>query len=236
MNAPSTSKHHVLLGACILTATLICVAVSARAEEAWTLDRLLHHAIGANPDSVSAQHRITSAQAALMKARSALWPRVVAETGYAATNNPPAVFMAILNQRQLTFDRDFNDPDTTDNWGSELRLEYPLYTGGARKAGIEAATLGLTATTDEKKATERRLALEVTEAYFRIFQARDLVSIATTSLQSHRANVELAKKLVAGNVALQTAVLDLEVRVAEAEANLEVAGGALTIRHQFLRM
>ena len=219
-----------------ITITLFCLMVSFSAAETWTLSRALQQARKANPDMVSARHRIASAQAALLKARSALWPRIVAETGYMATNNPPAVFMAVLNQRQLTFDRDFNDPDTTDNWGSELRVEYSLYTGGARKADIEAATLGVSAANDERLAIEQSLALQVAEAYYRVFQARDLVSIASDSLQSHRANLAQAKKLVASKVALQTAVLDLEVKVAEGEANLEVARGAQTIRKEFLQM
>ncbi|NOX98343.1 MAG: TolC family protein, partial [Verrucomicrobia bacterium] len=100
--------------------------------EQWTLRRSLRQVRESNPDARSAALRIEKARAQLAVAEAQLWPKVFAETGYAATDNPVNAFMMQLNQRQFGFGTNFNDPDTTDNWVSELRVEYPFYTGGGR--------------------------------------------------------------------------------------------------------
>ena len=83
--------------------------------------------------------------------------------------------MFLLNQRQLTFGGDFNDPAVTDNWGSELRIEYPLYTGGARKASQRAADRRGRSIRPRPVAVRRQLQLEVARSYFQILRAREIV-------------------------------------------------------------
>ncbi|MCB1231363.1 MAG: TolC family protein [Verrucomicrobiae bacterium] len=211
----------ILTGLCAVGSLAIPAGVSA--GEAWTLDRALAH-VGENaPDARVAQLRFEKARAQLDEARAQWLPKLTAETGYSATDNPTQAFMFLLNQRQLTFGGDFNDPDVTDNWGSEIRLEYPLYTGGAREAGQKAADAGVAASEFELAAVRRQLELEIAKAYFTVLRARAVVDAAKASLESQQSNLDLATELVEGGKALQTAVLDLETRVAGAEADLAAA-------------
>lgn len=201
----------------------------------WTLDRALRHVREANPDARSAALRIEKARAQLAEAKAQLWPKVIAESSYAATDNPVNAFMMQLNQRQFGFGSDFNHPDTADNWGSELRLEYPFYTGGARKAAISGAQLGLEAAGHEQSATLAQLELEVAGAWFQIYQDREIVVAAKAALANQQSNLKLARDMRQAATALQTAVLDLETKVAEAEADLAYASGSEEIAQAFLK-
>ena len=201
----------------------------------WTLDRSLSQLRQSNPDARSAAIRIEKARAQLAEARAQLWPKVFAETGYAATDNPVNAFMMQLNQRQFGFGSNFNDPDTTDNWASELRMEYLFYTGGARRAAIESAKFGLEASEYEKSATVAQLELEVARAWFQIYQSGEIVKAAKASLESQQSNLKLAHHRVDAATALQTDVLDIETKVLESEANLAYADNSKLIAIAFLK-
>ncbi|MCB1091207.1 MAG: TolC family protein, partial [Verrucomicrobiae bacterium] len=187
------------------------------------------------PDAKMAQLRYEKARAQWDEARSQWMPKVSAETGYAATDNPTQAFMFLLNQRQLTFGGDFNDPDVTDNWGSEIRLEYPLYLGGAREAGVRAANAGGAVSEHDLAAVRRQLELNVARAYYQILQSREMVTAAKATLTSHQGNLKLAKQLVDGGKALPTAVLDLDAQVAQAEANVVATEGQRDIALAMLK-
>ncbi|MCF6311471.1 MAG: TolC family protein [Verrucomicrobiales bacterium] len=188
-----------------------------------------------NPDARSAAIRIDKARAGLAVARAQLWPKIFAETGYAATDNPVNAFMMQLNQRQFGFGSDFNDPDTTDNWGSEVRLEYLFYSGGARSAAIDGANLSIEASEHENLATLAQLELEVARAWFQIYQSGEIVKASLALLNNQKSNLQLARNRVDAATALQTAVLDLETKVAEAEANLSYASNSKLITVAFLK-
>lgn len=222
---------HVL----VIATALLGNNVWAGDDGPWTLDRALRQVRESNPDARSAALRIEKARAQLVEAEAQLWPKVFAETGYAATDNPVNAFMMQLNQRQFGFGANFNDPDTTDNWASELRVEYPFYTGGARKAAISGARLGLEAFEHEKSATLAQLELEVARAWFQIYRNREILKAAQASLDNQLSNLKLARKLVKAATALQTAVLDLETKVAEAEANVVYSVNAGEISIAFLK-
>ncbi len=193
------------------------------AGEDWTLERALAH-VGENaPDARMAALRFEKARAQLDEARAQWLPKLNAETGYAATDNPTQAFMFLLNQRQLTFGGDFNDPDVTDNWGSELRLEYPLYAGGARQAGVAAADAGVAASEYELAAARRQLELEVARGYFQVLRARENIQAADAAVLSQKSNLELARARFEAGSGLQTAVLDLETELNRAEADLVAA-------------
>lgn len=215
----------------LLRALLFAVfgLTSVFADQPWTLDRALDHLGDHNPDLRVARLRIEKAEAQLAEARAQWLPKVTAETGYSATDSPTQAFIFLLNQRQLTFGGDFNDPATTDNFGSELRLEYPLFTGGARKAGVAAAESGVEAARFEQLGAQQLLEAEVAKMFFQIERARGLVGAAEASLTSQQSNLKDARSMVEGGKALQTAVLDLETEVARAEANLAAASNQVEI-------
>ncbi len=213
----------------------VATQAGSGADSGWTLGRALQHVRQANPDARSAALRIEKARAQLAEARAQLWPKVIAETSYTATDNPVNAFMMQLNQRQFGFGSDFNNPGTTDNWGSELRAEYPFYTGGARQAAISGARSGLEAASHEQSATLAQLELEVARAWFRIYQDREIVVAAKAALGNQRSNLKLVRDMREAATALQTAVLDLETKVAEAEADLAYASGSERISQAFLK-
>jgi outer membrane protein TolC len=124
----------------------------------------------------------------------------------------------------------------TDNWGSELRLEVPLYQGGARRAAVEAAGFGVRAAERDAAALRGSLELAVARAYFEVQGARETVVAAEAALASQAANLELAEKRFAERAELRSAVLDFRAKVAEAEADLVVARNARDLAVEYLRV
>jgi len=204
-------------------------------EESWTLTRALGYVKTNAPDARIAKLRFEKARAQLDEARTTWLPKLTAETGYSVTDNPTQAFMFLLNQRQLTFGGDFNNPLVTDNWGSALRLEYPIYSGGARTAGVKAADAGLVASEFDLAAVRRQLELEVARSYYQVLRAREIVKAAQAALQSHRSNLQLARKLFEADRVLETAVLDLDTRVAQAEATVVATRNQEKIASEMLK-
>lgn len=237
MNRFWSWKHKLWRGVALVGVLGGVSSAPGRAEEAdggWTLGALLERVARENPDARIAGARLRMADAQVARARAALFPALSVESGYGLTNNPPGAFLSLLNQRQLSFDQDFNDPEVTDNLSGEMRIDYPVYTGGARDAAMRAGRFGMAAARQDSLAVQRRLELEVTRGYLQLHQASELVQIAAAERESLGVSLEVARNRVAAETALETAVLDLEVRLAEAETQLVEAENVRAVRETYL--
>ena len=91
----------------------------------WTVQEAVQFALEHNPDALTAQARISAADADIRAARAAFYPQLGVSGEYSRTDNPMYSFGNILTQGLFTSDIDFNDPGTTDT----LALARELYPG-----------------------------------------------------------------------------------------------------------
>jgi len=182
-----------------------------------------------SPDIASARARIQIADAALAGARAEYRPRLIVSENYGVTDNPVQAFSFQLNQAQLTFAQDFNDPDTIDNFHTQLRLQQGLYAGHSRLEHEQAAAHGRTAACRDLQSLRNQLAFRVGQAYYRLLQARDLVEVRAEAVEQVRSHLEVVQTRVRAETAVESDELSVRVRLAEAKEGLIAADNDLEL-------
>ena len=205
--------------------------VSTPAIEQSTVAELLladviQLAAHANPDLQAAMERTWIADATLSRARSEFYPTLSLSEIYGVSNNPVATFGFQLNQAQLTFNQDFNDPATIDNFDTRLRVQHGVYTGGRRTAERDAAAWQTQAAQAGVQSARNQLMFRVAEAYFRLLQANELVGVREENVEQVEGHLGIVKSRFRAETAVESDVLSVEVRLAEAHEAL------ITTRHQ----
>ena len=220
-------------GAAILIAGLGTLA--AAAAEPWTLDRALGFAQTNSPDARIALQRVAAAQAGIEQANSAVWPKLSLQSSYMRTDSPMMSFGNILNQRSYSPGINFNDVPATDDMNVRGVLTMPLYTGGKIAAEKHAAKAGSAAARQDAEAIRQTLAGEVARAFFTVQKTRQFIAAAESAITSYETNAALARKRFDAGSALRADVLDLEVRLAQAQEDLIRARNAKALAQRALQ-
>ena len=207
----------------------------AVAGEPWTLERALEQALAHNPDARLARNRIASAQAGLEQANAAFWPRLQFQSSYTRTDNPMMVFGSILNQRAFSQSLNFNDVPDVDDLNARGLVTMPLYSGGRNKAGREAAKANTEAAKQDNEAVRNALAFEVARAFHTVLKTREFIRAAEAAVNSYQTNLVIANRRLEAGALLKTDVLDIQVRLAQAQEDLVRAGNAKALATRTLR-
>jgi outer membrane protein len=210
-------------------------AAGVAAGETYTLERAVETALAGSPDAKVAEARMASAEAVLTQARSAFQPKVTLESSYLRTNQPVSVFGFALNQRSFSPGLDFNDVPDADNWNTRALMTMPLYAGGANVARRDAAEAGLAASGHGAAAVRQMLAYEVARTWLLVKKTRSLRGAAEAAVSAFETNAELARKREKAGTALKADLLDVEVRLAQAQEDLVQVRNANTLARHALR-
>lgn len=206
-----------------LDATRVLQRWEASALEAasgpLTLERAVKEALSASPELRQIEERVFAAAEQVRQAEAAFYPRLVFAEEFSITDNPVFAFMQYLHQRRLSFAMDFNDPGVHQNVSSRIQGEWSLFEGGARLYQHKAAAGQRDAVASELMAARNRLVASVTEAYFRWLQSLAFLDVAEMAVESARTDQELGEARVRAQVALESELLRLKSRTAEAEGN-----------------
>jgi outer membrane protein TolC len=187
---------------------------------AVTLDECIGATLRNNPDVRAATERVHAARAAIKEARSAYYPMLGGSAALARTDNPPQAFMMMLNQRNVSMESDFNNPDDTDNLALGLGVKYRLYDFGRRgldnqmaKAGAEISRLVL-------QGLQNNLIHQVTRGYHSVLQAGAFVTVQEESVKTIQESLRVANERLKAGGAVKTDVLNLDVQLAQAKEDL----------------
>ena len=193
------------------------------ADSAPTLEGLVRAAMDNSPDTEAAAQRVAAARAAHDRTAAAWYPGVGAAAAYAASDNPPQAFMMDLNQRDLDMRDpafDPNRPDDTQNLRLSLTARYRLFDGGRRTLDRQMAGDGVRGAAAQRDGVRNALAHEVTRGYYTVLQAGAFVRVREETVASLEENLRVARERHAAGTAVQTDVLNLEVKLAEANEDL----------------
>lgn len=215
-------------GLCIL-ALVVIAALPVVAAEPLTLGQALALAVKDSPEAGIAQARISRARAKLGEADAAFLPRVVLGGAYSGSSNGATVFAYRGQQASIPNGMDFNDTPDSDNLNAHLTALMPLYTGGQSTALREAARAGTRAAEQSHEAVMQALEFEVARAFHSVGKAKAFTAAAQAAVDAYSAHLALAQKHHAGGAALKTDVLDLEVRLATAQADAAHAESAIRL-------
>jgi outer membrane protein len=210
----------------ILCAILVFILILLAAPSVTlsiTLDECIGIAIRQNPDIEIATRRIESAEAKIKQAASAYYPWLTLSSSYTRTNNPPQAFMMKLNQKNLDMVSpgfDPNNPDDTDNIRTSIGFKYRLYDFGRRKMDYRMAKGGRSIAAEQRAAVQNGLIHQVTAYFYGALQADAFVSVQEKSVESLQESLRVARERFKAGTAIKTDVLNLEVKLAQAQEDL----------------
>ncbi len=180
-----------------------------------TLQDAIDLTLAANPDLQSAVERTMLAEDLLARARADFFPTLSLSQGFEDSNNDLRKFTFFLSQNQNSPTQLFNLPDTYNNFHTQLHLQHDLYTGGMRQARSRSAEAEREAARFSLQSARNRIAFQVAEAYFRLFQARELVKVREESVRQVENELESVQARFRAQTATQSDVLQVEVRLAQ---------------------
>lgn len=211
------SRINVVTVGTVMLSAWLAAGVSAAPVD---LAACLSAALKANPDVQAARARVEAAREALREAASASYPQLGLAGNWARTDNPPQAFFMQLNQRQASLQKDFNQPDDTENWRGSVALQWRLLDGGRREADRRGARKASDAAGQMLAATRNELVFQVTRAYYGVLKARAFVGVRTQEVASIEEHLRVANERLKAGGAMRTDVLNLDVQLSQAREDL----------------
>lgn len=191
-------------------------------QPAADLDRLLALALEHSPALEQARARTRAAAARVDLNRADRRPTLDLETRWSRTNNPPAAFMSILNQRRLTpaLQASLNDPDPVSDWTTSVTLRYLLTDFGGRGARLRAAESELEREERLEEAARREVVAAVRTAWQDLASARAAIATWESTLELLRADERLTRARFEEGAVLRSDLLSVGVRLGETREEL----------------
>lgn len=207
---------------------LLLVPDRAPAQTPLTLDQAIARAIAAHPDARIAALAEREAAARVTQARAGYLPRVDLTETWQRGNQPVFVFGSLLAQRRFTI-ADFeiealNRPAAVDNLRLGVNAEQSVWDGGATRARVQAARLGVELAAVGRVAATQGLAFAATQAYGAVLQAEATLATALAGLEAAEADVRRTRDRRDAGLVTDADVLAVDVhRAAIDEARLRAA-------------
>ncbi len=155
------------------------------------------------------------------QARAGYLPRVDATETWQRGNQPVFVFSSLLGQRRFT-EADFaldalNHPDALDNFRLAVGAEQSIYDGGATRARVRAAELGVALAASGTVGVRQALAVAATRAYGAVLQADASRQAAVAALEAADADLKRTADRRDAGLVTDADVLAVEVHRAVVE-------------------
>jgi outer membrane protein TolC len=196
---------------------------AAREPEPLTLSAALQLALAASPDLRSAAERVEVADAVLARARAEFYPLLRVSEDYGLSNNPQTAFAFTLSQARFSFNQDLNHPGNLDDFHTQLRAQQTLWAGGRRLAQARAAEAREEASAAALGVVQNELVFRVAEAYYRLFQARQLAEVRREAVEQVQRELAVVRARLRVGTAVRLDELTVQVRLSEVEEALITA-------------
>jgi outer membrane protein TolC len=178
----------------LLVATLF-VALPASAQSPLSLSEAIARAKARNPDAGSAAAAEREAAERVAQVRGGYLPKVDVAESWQRGNHPAFVFSSLLAQRRFTV-ADFaldalNHPAATDNFRAAVSVEQSLF-DRTTSANVRAASIGRDMAATGRQLVDQDLTSAVTDAFGRVLIAAATARSAAATVETARADRELA--------------------------------------------
>ena len=152
-----------------------CQFSNESSKPVLALAEAIQRTLEGNPDLQSAVERTRMADETLARARADFFPVLALNESYHATNN--GALKVFYLEEQGGFNPFVGLPRTVDNLHTQVHLQQDLFRGGKRLAGTRGAEAERQASFFRLATVQNRIVFQVAEAYYRLFQARELVKV-----------------------------------------------------------
>jgi outer membrane protein TolC len=196
---------------------------AAGSPQALSLMDAVQLAVAASPDLRSALARLQLADAVLARARAEFFPQLRISEDYGLSNNPETAFGFRLSQGSFDITEDPIHPGNVDDFHTQLRAQQTLYAGGRRLAQSRSAAAQQAAEAAGLASVHNELVFRVAEAYYRLFQARQLVDVRRETVDQVQRELAIVRARVKAGAAGKLDELTVKVRLAEVQEALIAA-------------
>jgi outer membrane protein len=169
------------------------------------LDVLIEKANGNRPDVKGMESRVEASDAAITVAQSGWWPQISLQANY-------------LNARPNA--RIFPSRDQfTDTWDIGVNVSLDIWNWGTTAHQTAEAKAQYQQTADLLGSMKDRIALEVTQNYLALQQAKEKIDVARQSINQAEENYRITNDKFKEGLALTTDLLDADVALTQAKTN-----------------
>jgi len=227
-----------LAGAAIATVLALCVPAVVPAQEAQhasplTLQQAIAIALEKNPQRKAALAETKAAAANVREARSFLLPHVTFFETATRGNDPVYAFGSKLRQQRFTT-ADFalnllNTPTPLNNYSTRFGGTWNLFDSFASWRGVDRAELGKEAAAHQLERADQEIVFGVVNAYDGVLLAKKDLEVAEQAMKTAQAILERSKTRVESGVAVQSDLLNAQVRMAVRKQELIRAQNSLSL-------
>jgi outer membrane protein TolC len=200
----------------------------------FSLEEAIRLTFEANPDLRSSWERTRIADEILANARTQFYPTLSVNQANQVSNNPLREFTSLLSQGVSDPQQLFPLQGPQSISHSQVRLQHDLYTGGLVSARSQAAESEFQASQYSLAALRNKLTFQVAEAYYHAFQANALVGVSRETVEQMEDHLRAAQSRFNADTLVESDVLRVEVRLAEAREALSSATNSLELARAVL--
>lgn len=154
-----------------------------------TLEDAQRIALEKNPQLQSAQKEIQQSAAQVKQARGNLLPSLSAFANYNHSFELPVITIEISGAGKQDIPM-----GTKENITSGLRLQQPLFMGGAVYSGYQIAQKGKVLAGNQAKITRQQILLQVRQAFYNALFTKELIAVAEEAVANVQRNLEQVQK------------------------------------------
>jgi outer membrane protein len=215
--------------------SVLPAAESTPAEPEILLADAIRAALENNRNVGIARRRVGIAEDRMSEAKAGDWPRVTFEGATSQRDQPPASVLppAFATAFRLPPGSGLSQGDLYTAT-TRTALVLPLTDFGRTSNLKQSAKFGVDVAQLNSERTEQDITLQVSQAYYRVLQAKKIRQVVLESIDSVQQQLRDAKAFLTQGLVASSDVLSAEVRLAErqqdliqAETNLQVATATL---------
>jgi outer membrane protein len=169
------------------------------------LEALIERASEKRPDVRGMSSRVEASDAAVTVAQSGWWPQISVQANYLSARPNARIFPS----------RD----QFADTWDIGLNISFELWNWGATAHQTTEAKAQYLQTLDLLGTMKDRIALEVTQNYLSLQQAKEKIEVARQSVGQAEENFRITNDKYKEGLSLTTDLLDADVALTQAKTN-----------------
>ena len=201
-------------------------AVEIDINQPITLQQALELARRNNRDLQVAELQLRQSRAVLRQARAAEFPTASVQAGITRTDSAGTKIAIRQQQEQIPTPggSNFGNSSSVSNtFNSSLQLNYDIFTSGQRSASIRAAEAAVRSAESNLETQAEQIRLDVTNAYYDIQQADELVRIAQAAVENSQISLRDTVALERAGLGTRFDVLQAQVQLANNQQQLSSA-------------
>lgn len=200
-----------IIAACMLA------PCGAMAQQVWTLDECIDHAIGHNITIKRQEANVKSQEISLNSAKNTRLPGVSASAG-----------------QNFNFGRGLNIDNmyinsNTQNTGFNLGADLPIYTGGQISNNVKARKLDLLAAMTDLQYAKESISMQVASAYLEVLFQKELLEVANRQVQLSKEQERRINALFVNGKCAETELAEIRATVASDELSLTQQQNSYTL-------